>query len=172
MKGDQESINISQWNLIWNSTIIMKTISHQLRFPYLSPSLSLSLSLFLSLSHTHTHTHTHTIHLYKSLVFLSPWGGIQCLNRTDKCKFLLTCPHWYVHAYESTGEHCLWVCPYFYSSTQHFLLVLQGRFVRWQKKQIICWEKWIFFSFLSLYLWFIYLSTNFLYIIIIIKSCC
>ena len=52
-------------------------------------------------------------HLSQSVISLN---SIQCLYRTDTCKFSLVSQHWYMHLYESIGTHCLWVrCTFSYS---------------------------------------------------------
>ena len=65
------------------------------------------------------------IHPYWSSFVKSLQNSTQCLYRADESKFFQA-----GQVKESTGECCLWVCPYFSSSSQHVLFILLAWFVR------------------------------------------
>ena len=96
------------WRWWRNRSYIIIKVCWQQRFPWISLTTSPNESLFL----------------------VSHLESIKCLY-IDECKILLVGQHWCVHALESIGKYCLWVCPYFSSSVQHVLLVLIEWFLRW-----------------------------------------
>ena len=56
----------------------------------------------------------------------------QCPYRDDVNMFLQVSQLWHVHVLGSVEKHRLKVCPCFSSSASHVLIVLLGRFMRWE----------------------------------------
>ena len=69
-----------------------------------------------------------SIHLYHSLLQAGLLDDILCLHKGVVGKFLLVDQNWHVHVKGSIGEHHILVCPCFFSSVPHILLVLFGWF--------------------------------------------
>ena len=70
---------------------------------------------------------------YPSPLFISSCRSFKwtkCPHRTDVCKSWLVGHQLHVSVLESIRERCLWVGPFLPSSSQYFLFVLLGYFVR------------------------------------------